>query len=77
MIYQKEMLPPGLMILMTLPSRVLNLSPGYSGLFLTLNLGGKKIEFCYDLDYSEKLGLLQQSRDKARMATGEDAHQML
>lgn len=74
MIYQKKVLPPGLMIL---PCRVLNLSPGYSGLFLTLSLGGKKIEFCCNLDYSEKLGLLQQSRDRARMAIGEGTHQML
>jgi len=38
---------------------------------------GKKIEFCCNLDYSEKLGLLQQSRDRARMAIGEGTHQML
>lgn len=36
-------------------NQMLNLSPGYFGLFLPLDLLGKRIEFCYNLDYSEKI----------------------
>lgn len=64
MLYPKKVLPPGLMIIMIPLSRVLNLSPGYFGLFLTLGLW-KKNSFAITLIIQSKnrVASAQQGQD--------------